>query len=96
MENKFKFTVRELVTAILILISILGTYFKLQSDMDYLKEDKVELSQKISELEHKINTYSSLPSQVETVSDKVAANGKMLNVIHDGLIAKGIISPRRN
>lgn len=96
MENKFKFTIKELITVVVLLLSMAGTYYKLQSDMDYLKADKAELSRKISELEHKINTYSSLPQQVETVSNKVAENGKMLNVIHDGLIAKGIISPRRN
>ena len=95
MAEQFKLTVKELITAGTILLSVAGVYFKSQSDLEYLQQDNVKLSEKVTEIEQKINTYSGLPQQVEELSIDIKANAKMVTVIHDGLVANGTIPPRR-
>jgi len=96
MADQFKLTVKELITAGTILLTVAGVYFKSQNDLEYLKKDNTELSEKVSGLEKQISTYSGLPKQVTELSANLKDNARMLGVIHDGLIARGIISPRRN
>lgn len=94
--EQVKFSIKEIITVGAIVLGLAGTYFKNQYDIDYLKEQNKNKTVTISELKAEINSYSSLPKQVKALQIKLESNARMLGVIHDGLIAKGIIAPRRN
>ena len=96
METIKKLTTKEIVAAFVFITSLSGTWYKMQNDVDNLLRANQELEKKMELYEARLIVYSGLPNQVKEVESTVQENAKMLNVIHDGLVAKGIIPPRRN
>ena len=92
--EQLKFTIKEIITVGVIVLGLAGTYFKNQFDIDYLKKQDTENKASISGIKKEIVVLSRLPSQVGSLQIKLESNARMLGVIHDGLIAKGIIAPR--
>lgn len=89
-----KLSIKDMIFIAGVILGIAGTYFKVQFDVDSLKKDNIRLSNSLDEYNNKLDKYSGLPRQIQDVEKTVDNNAKMLRVIHDGLVAKGIIAPR--
>ncbi len=89
-----KLTLKEALTVIMFLLGIAGTYFKAQYDIDTIKADNIELSQKIERYNSRLSDYAELPNQVQDMEEIIENIKDMINIIHDGLVAEGIIPPR--
>jgi len=94
--EQMKLPIKDIIKYVVFIFLLSGAYFTIQDDIKHLKEDNEVLSNRMDAHRDRISTYSDLPNRVKNVEKVLENIEDKLNVIHDGLVAKGIIAPRVN
>jgi len=94
MDKNLSFTLKDLIMIVTIIISVIGTYYMLNTKVLILENDNTRLNTKLSEVTSELKAYKGLPSQVGRLEKMVENNAKLTEAIYLGLIAKGIIKPK--
>ena len=89
-------TTKEALGIIVFIFPIIGMFYTMQSDIGYLKDENIAMKKSMEMYDARLGVYAGLPNEVNEVKLEVGEIYKMVNVIHDGLVAKQIIPPRRN
>lgn len=86
LDTKMTFSLKDVIVVIGFLITMVGGYLTLTSEVDQLKED-------VSILKEANKAYTNLPRDVKTMKKDIQDNAELTKAIYLGLVAKGIIKP---
>ena len=87
-------TIKDLVYIVVMTASLLGSYYAIASRVTVLELELKQADKEIAVLTKEIASFKDLPGDVESLTKLSIEIGKTVDIIRDGLIAKGIIKPR--
>ena len=92
MEKRL-FTTKDIVYIIGFVLTFAASWYNFDKRMVIMELDNINKTERIISLESEIQTYRELPQKITNIDKTSTATFKLVGIIRDALIAKGIIKP---